>query len=72
MRKLRVSQSFYGQGTPVVTKTAHNWIPQCSDDCQIIGLQSQYFALPCPLIMPLIQGNYVCNTQETGGDLQIV
>lgn len=32
-RKPWVSQSFYGQGTLVVTKPAHNWIPPCSDEC---------------------------------------
>lgn len=33
---------------------------------------SQYFAFPCPLIMSLMPANYVCNTWETGGDLQVV
>lgn len=70
-QKLQVSESFYGQGAPVVIKAADIWMPQCSDKCQPIELQSQYFALPCPLIMSLIQANYVCNTWETGGELQI-
>lgn len=30
-----------------VTKAAHNWMPQCSDECQIIGLQSVFYS-PLP------------------------
>lgn len=63
---------FYGQTTPVVIKTAHIWMSHGLDECQTTGLQSQYFALPCSLIMSVVQTNYLCNTWEVGRDLQIV